>query len=244
MGYRDVVVVGGSAGGVEAARDFIASLPAELPAAVLVVIHMPAGLRSALPNILDRCGALPTVPAEHGQALRPGHVYVAVPDHHLLIHEDTIRLSRSARQNRLRPAVDALFRSAARWTGPRTIGAVLSGALDDGAVGLAAIHARGGAAVIQDPDTAIFDGMPRAALAAVDGDATVGRPAELAARVTELVRQQVAWPTEPADRDLILETDMAEHDHPNGRERPGRPAGLGCPECNGGLSIVGNSGTE
>lgn len=243
MHRRDVVVAGGSAGGIEAFCAFLAGLPADLPAAVLVVVHMPADGPSALPEVLDRCGPLPARWAVDGEPLVPGRVYVAARDHHLLVRDGVVRLSRSARQNRSRPAVDALFRSAARWCGPRAIAVVLSGVLDDGAAGLAAVHARGGAAVVQDPDDAVFGGMPRAALAAVDGDAATGTASELARCVIDLAGQPVVPPTTPPHRDLIMETDMAEHDHPVGREAPGTPAGLGCPECNGGMSVIKQGST-
>jgi two-component system chemotaxis response regulator CheB len=235
---RDVVVIGGSAGSVGALQAFVGGLPADLGAAVLVVVHRPPDTPSALARILDRSGPLPARSAEHGEPLKTGAIYVASPDYHLLIHDTAISLRRSPRQNRVRPAVDALFRSAARWCGSRTMGVVLSGALDDGAAGLAAIHARGGVAVIQDAADALFDGMPRAALTAVAGDAIVGSAAGLGVRVAALVGQPVHAPAEPPDRDLILETDMAEHDHSAGAERPGRPVQLGCPECNGGMSVV------
>ncbi|HEX8344799.1 MAG TPA: chemotaxis protein CheB [Actinoplanes sp.] len=235
---RDVVVAGGSAGGIEAFCNFLADLPADLPAAVLVVVHMPADGPSALPEVLDRCGPLPARWAVDGEPLVPGRVYVGARDHHLLVHDGVVRLSRSARQNRVRPAVDALFRSAARWCGPRTVAVVLSGVLDDGAAGLAAVHARGGVAVVQDPDDATFGGMPRAALAAVGGDAAMGTASELARCVMDLAGRPVAPPTTPPHRDLVLETDMAEHDHPVSRETVGEPAGLGCPECGGGMSVI------
>jgi two-component system chemotaxis response regulator CheB len=235
---RDVVVAGASAGGIEAFCSFLAGLPVDLPAAVLVVVHMPPEGPSVLPQVLGRCGPLPTGWAIDGEPLKPGRVYVAARDHHLLVHDGVVRLSRSARQNRVRPAVDALFRSAARWCGSRTIAVVLSGALDDGAAGLAAVHARGGAAVVQDPEDAVFGGMPRAALAAVNGDAATGTAPELARCVTELAGTPVSAPSTPPHRDLLLETDMAEHDHPLGQETPGEPVGLGCPECNGGMSVI------
>jgi two-component system chemotaxis response regulator CheB len=243
MTGRDIVVVGGSAGGIEALRGLVAGLPPDLAAAVLVVVHTPATSPGLLPRILARDTALPVAHARDGEALRPGRVYVAVPDHHLLIRDGTVRLSRSARQNRARPAVDALFRSAARWCGARVIAVVLSGALDDGAVGTAVIHAHGGVAVIQDPDEATFDGMPRAALIAVDGYAVVSPAKHLGTRIADLVAEPfVASPPLP-DPDLIRETDMTESEHPYGALPLGTPAGLGCPECNGGMSVIGDAAT-
>jgi two-component system chemotaxis response regulator CheB len=168
--------------------------------------------------------------------MTPGVVHAAVPDRHLLIGEhDLVRLSRGPRENRVRPAVDSLFRAAARWCGPRVIGVILSGALDDGAAGLAAIAQRGGVALVQRPEDAKFGGMPRAALAAVP-DATEAPAAQLARLITDLVGQPVPDVDEPSEA-LIWETDMTEHAHSTAAQA-GRPAGLGCPECSGGMNAV------
>jgi two-component system, chemotaxis family, protein-glutamate methylesterase/glutaminase len=236
--HRDLVVLGASAGGVEALRDVVAGLPADLSAAVLVVLHMPARGESALAAILDRCGPLPAQPAEDGAALLPGRIYAAVPDQHLLVRGAHIRLSRAPQQNRARPAVDALFRSAARWHGARTVGAVLSGSLDDGAAGLAAIDAAGGACLVQDPADALFPAMPRAALTVVPS-AVSGPAGALGGLIERLVNERVAEPSATStDPDLIVETDMAENTAFPADELPGRPVPVSCPDCTGGMSMV------
>ncbi len=180
---RDLVVIGASAGGVEALRGLVSGLPANLPAGVLIVLHLPPGGTSALAGILGAVCLLPTSVAEHGAEIEPGHVYVAPPDHHLLVDGRHMLLSAEPPENGHRPAVDALFRSAAGSRGQAVAGIVLSGALDDGTAGLVAIKARGGLTIVQRPDEAAYRGMPDSALANVLVDhmlpaATIGRHLE------------------------------------------------------------------
>ncbi|MFC7533289.1 chemotaxis protein CheB [Actinoplanes sp. GCM10030250] len=236
MSRRDVVVIGGSAGVHAALRKLLSRLPADLPAAVLVVTHLPPGARSTLAETLAKDSVLPVVTATDGERLRAGRVYVAVPDRHLVIGaNDVLRLSTGPRENRARPAVDALFRAAARWCGPRVVGVVLSGSLDDGAAGLAAVAAHGGAALVQDPVEARFAGMPQAALVAVPS-AVAAPAAELARLIALRAGQQVDDAEEP-DEALIWETDMVA-DGRTDAGHPQRPAALGCPECGGGMYEV------
>ncbi len=236
--HHDLVVLGASAGGVEALRDVVSGLPAGLPAAVLVVLHMPAHADSALATILNRCGPLPVEPARHGAPLRPGRIQVAVPDQHLLVKDTHTLLSRAPKQNRARPAVDALFRSAARWHGSRTVGAILSGTLDDGAAGLAAIDAVGGACLVQDPADALFRAMPTAALTVVPQAITcpaANMGEEIRRLVTERLPDPVATPPDP---DLITETEMAENVPRTASELPGHSVPISCPDCTGGMNLV------
>lgn len=233
MARRDLIVVGGSAGAHTALRKMLARLPADLPAAVVVVTHLAPGARSVLADMLARDSTLPVAPATDGAPLRLGHVHVAVPNRHLVIGAgDVLRLTAGPRDNGARPAVDPLFHAAARWAGPRVIGVVLSGSLDDGAAGLATVTARGGAALVQDPGDARFPGMPRAALAAVPS-AVVAPTAELAKVITEWVGRPVP-DAGPAGEALIWETDMIADGRSDARY-PGRPVALGCPECGGGM---------
>ncbi|MBM2618352.1 chemotaxis protein CheB [Actinoplanes sp. LDG1-06] len=235
---RDVVVLGGSAGGVEALRQVVAGLPADLPAAVLVVLHIPAQSASRLAAILDRCGPLPVRAAEHGMPLREGQVLVAVPGRHLLVRDGHVLLSGAPKQNRARPSVDALFRSVARWRGSRTVAVVLSGNLDDGAVGLAAVDAAGGACLVQDPEDADYPGMPRAALAVVPRAERL--PAvDIGFGIVQLLAEHIEPTSSSPDADLLAETDMAENfnDIPQ-RRQPGRPVALSCPDCTGGMNVV------
>jgi two-component system chemotaxis response regulator CheB len=174
--------------------------------------------------------------AQTGMPLDPGTILVAPPDHHLLVHGSRITLGRGPKENGHRPAIDPLFRSAARWHGPHVVGVVLSGALDDGAAGLWTVAERGGVAVVQDPETATYDGMPRAAVRAVP-NATLTHIDELAKVLTELCREDVGDPKRPAWHDLDTEVGVAEFDEAamGGPHRPGRPAAMTCPDCNGAM---------
>jgi two-component system chemotaxis response regulator CheB len=236
MVRRDMVVIGGSAGAHKALEQLLTRLPADLPAAVLVVLHLAPGATSSLADMLAKSCALPVRTAVDGRPAERGNVYVAVPDRHLAIDEnDVLRLTAGPRENRVRPAVDALFRSAARWCGSRVAGVVLSGSLDDGAAGLAAIAERGGTTLVQDPAGARFPGMPKAALAAVP-DATVAPAGELGALIADLAGRQVAVNGKPNDA-LIWETDMIT-DGDSGARDKGQPVGLGCPDCGGGMFAI------
>jgi two-component system chemotaxis response regulator CheB len=184
---RHVVVVGASAGGLECLVRIAGDLSPDLPASVFVVLHVSPGGPSALPAILSRSGRLPAEHARDGEAIEPGRIYVAPPDHHLLLEPGVMRLVQGPRENRVRPAIDVLFRSAAAVYGPRVIGVVMSGYLDDGATGLLAIKRQGGIAVVQDPDDAQAPAMPRAALALVEADHVVPL-SEAGALIDHLVR--------------------------------------------------------
>src|SRR5262249_4152857 len=163
MPTRDIIVVGAWAGGVEALSRLVAGLPANLPAAVFIVLHIPAGAPSLLADILTRDGLLPAAQAKHGETIRPGRIYVAPPDFHMLLRPGHIELTRGPRENHVRPAIDPLFRSVARAYGQRVVGVVLTGHLYDGTAGLMAIRGAGGVAVVQDPADALVGTMPQTA---------------------------------------------------------------------------------
>jgi CheB methylesterase len=235
-----LVVVGASAGGVEALRHFASVLPADLPACVLIVLHLPRDAPSALPSILARAGPLPTRHAVHGEPLVPGVVLVAPPDHHLMVVDSAAALTHGPQENGHRPAIDVLFRSAARARDSRAIGVVLSGSLDDGAAGAVAITSRGGRVLVQDPDEAMYPSMPCAALEASGSNVgvSVHRMGEvLSSWLSEMPDAVPADPPADPAEEPEMEVDMAELD-PRSRhepEMPGRPAGFGCPECGGAL---------
>jgi two-component system, chemotaxis family, protein-glutamate methylesterase/glutaminase len=188
MSPSQVVVVAASAGGLQPMRALLATLPADLPAAVLVVLHVPPTGGRTLPRILDRAGPLPAAAAVDGERICPGRVYVAPPDRHLLVVDGSLRLSRGPRQNGVRPAADPLFRSAALHAGPWTTAVVLSGALDDAARGSATVERRGGRVLVQDPAEADYDGMPRSSIAATEHP-IVAPAASLGKQVADLARE-------------------------------------------------------
>jgi two-component system, chemotaxis family, protein-glutamate methylesterase/glutaminase len=225
-----VIGIAASAGGVEALRRVVADLPADLPAAICVVLHIPATGRSLLAPILDRDTALTAVVAEDGQRLHAGTIYVAPADHHLLVRRRTLELSRGPKENGVRPAADPMFRSLARAWGAGAIGVVLSGALDDGSAGAVWVKEAGGTVIVQDPRTAVVPGMPSAAIAADEPDYTVPLE-EIPGVLTRLandtppVVQEEAMPSEPEPTDHL----DAEH------RPPGPPSSFTCPECSGAL---------
>ena len=249
MTGRDIIVVGASAGGVEALTELVRGLPPDFPASVFVVCHFPPGGRSVLPEILTRAGPLPATHAADGKAFRPGHIYVAPPDRHMLLAPGgRLRLTREARENHHRPAVDPLFRSAAKYYGPRVVGVVLTGSLYDGAAGMIAIRSAGGLGVVQDPRDAQVAAMPQntTQLAGADYTAPV---AGLAALLGELVRRSPgprtggeSMRTEPAPAaggpdpiERAARTAMETMAAQVRGERRGQVAPFTCPECGGSL---------
>lgn len=233
QGQREVVAIGASAGGVEALRALVSQLPLELPASLLVVMHvLPTGT-SMLPAILDRAGKLPATAAQHGEQLERGHIYIAPPDHHLLAVEGRAQLSHGPRENGHRPAIDPLFRSVARAYGERAVGMVLSGTLDDGAAGLRMLRARGAATVAQDPADALYGGMPQSAIN--NGGAThVARIAEMADLLCTLIDAPVEAVNGAPDEETFnhgATLDTAEFVRP----ADGDLTPLTCPECGGAL---------
>ncbi|HET7607103.1 MAG TPA: chemotaxis protein CheB [Gammaproteobacteria bacterium] len=232
---KDVIVVGASAGGIRALKGVLAGLPRELPASVLAVVHIPRHGTSVLPLILDAAGPLPAKAAEDGEALARGTVYVAPPDRHLLVEGGRLRLTRGPRENRVRPCVDALFRSAAVDLGPRVVGVVLSGTLDDGTAGLWAIKDRGGVAVVQQPDEAEYPDMPASALANVEVDHVL-RVAEMGPKLAALaLEKSEAQAPVPDAMAAEAEIELGGHALQKGVLELGVPSPNSCPECRGSL---------
>ncbi|MFB2921674.1 MULTISPECIES: chemotaxis protein CheB [Aerosakkonema] len=234
MPTRDIIVIGASAGGVEALINLAADLPLDISAAIFVVVHFPSYSKSVLPQILNRAGPLKAEHAKDGQAIERGHIYVAPPDWHLIVKREHIHLSRGPRENNHRPAIDTLFRSAAIAYGRRVIGVVLTGTLDDGTAGLLAVKQRGGLAIVQDPNHALFGEMPRSAIENVEIDCILPL-SEIAGVLVKLARELVVEEADRVSNSMEVESALAQMDMKTLQSdgRPGTPSAFACPECGG-----------
>ncbi|PMB51833.1 chemotaxis protein CheB [Fischerella thermalis CCMEE 5201] len=237
MPGHDIIVVGTSAGGVEALTNLAKNLPPDIKAAIFIVLHVPSHSTSVLPRILKRAGNLPVHHPLDGEAIVLGRIYVAPPNYHLLVKREYITLSRGPRENSHRPAIDPLFRTAARSYGRRVVGVILTGTLDDGTAGLKAVKMRGGVAVVQDPHNAMYSGMPRSAIENVDDIDYVLPLAEIPSVLVKLANTPVEEAENFIPNEIEFESDIAELDMEavDNDGRPGKPSGFCCPECGGSL---------
>ncbi|MGI4739715.1 MAG: chemotaxis protein CheB [Janthinobacterium lividum] len=242
MEKRNIIVIGASTGGFEALKQLVAGLPTTLDAAIFIVWHMSPDMTGVLPQVLNQQNTLPATNAVDYEAIIPGRIYVAPPDKHLLLEQGRVRVTRGPKENRFRPAVDPLFRSAAAIYGPRVIGIVLSGALDDGTAGLWTIKSRGGLAIVQEPMEAQAPSMPESALAAVAVDYCVAM-ADMAPLLVRLTAETV---TETNDVPLEEQRKTNREMRVAAQQRPLEPGTLtygqltpyACPECHGVLSAI------
>ena len=243
------IVIGASAGGLEPLKEVVSHLPADLPVPVFVVWHVHAAQKSYLPEILSWVGTLPALHPEDNTKTKAGVIYVAPPDHHLLVDRERVAVKRGPKENGFRPSIDALFRSAAYYCGPGAIGVVLSGALNDGTSGLWSIKRLGGIAIVQSPDEAEYPSMPRSALQYVQPDYAVSS-AEIAPLLIQLTQEQSAQvielgkDTEKDTRRMAKEVQIAA-----GANVPeklilelGELSQFTCPECHGALVRITEGG--
>jgi len=244
--YRDIVVIGASAGGVTALMDLVKALPADFPAPIFVVLHLPADSPSFLPQMLNPVSALPVRHPQDGETVAAGTIYLAPPDHHLLLEDDKVLVTRGPKENRFRPSIDALFRSAAYTYGPRVIGVVLTGYLDDGTSGLWSVQRMGGQAIVQEPRDAEQPSMPTNALEFVAADYVVPL-SQLAALLVRLTQERVPAKTRlPAAELDLLKIELTIAKQGGGFELGiidmGKLTPLTCPDCHGALTqlIEGN----
>ena len=241
--HRDIVVIGASAGGVQALQRLVAALPGDLPAAIFVVLHIWPGSESLLPAILARAGTLPVVDAMDGARIQPGTLMVAPSDMHLMVGYDHVMVNRGPRENRARPAINPLFRSAARAFRERVIGVILTGTLDDGTAGLWAIKECGGIAIVQSD--AQFDEMPRCARenVAVDYHVPLDEIPKLLGRLT---REHVELsPVKSVPKKIRVEEEAAKMKPPQfNLDEIGQRSIFTCPECNGALWEIDEGGLQ
>lgn len=246
MPGHDIIVIGTSAGGLKALGVILGALPADIKAVLFVVQHLAADKPSLLPKILADVGALPASHPSDGETMQTGHVYVAPPDYHLLVNQGSMRVVRGPQENRFRPAIDALFRSAARAYGSRVVGVVLTGYLDDGTVGLQAVKQQGGVAIVQDPNEAEYPSMAKSALRYVKVDycLPLAEISDLLVRLShETAAEEDAYPVTEA---IEVESKIAEQGM-NTQEFLAHVEAIGtrttytCPECNGSIWQIGTT---
>jgi len=245
MRTKQVVVVGASAGGIEALRELVAGLPADFPAPVCIVLHTAPQAPGVLDSILSRSGPLPARNAADRDRLEPGRIYIAPPDCHLLVEPGRTRVTKGPRENRFRPAIDPLFRSAAQVFGPAAIGVILTGNLGDGTAGLWTIKQLGGTTIVQDPADALFPAMPQSALDHVRIDYVLPL-SEIASLLLRLTAEEVAAPTPaaPTPESVEVEVRIAKEAPPLevGLEGISEPSPFACPECHGVLMKLKEGG--
>lgn len=235
MPCPDTIVVGASAGGLEAVLSLVRSLPADFPAAVFIVIHRGPEGPTILPSLLEQEGRLPVRVPTAAEDVRPGHIYLPPLDCHLLIDGAQVRATRGPRQHGFRPAVDPLFVSAANAHGHCVVGVILSGALDDGTAGLAAIKRHGGLAIVQDPEEALVPSMPLSAMKNVQVDAVL-RASEIGPRLVALTRQQPERSTRGARKRLAAgQTNIMPNSRTANTEAKHVLTPFTCPSCGGSL---------
>ncbi|MDB5206878.1 MAG: chemotaxis protein CheB [Flavisolibacter sp.] len=239
MSKKDIVVIGASAGGVIALVDLFKTFPKDFDGYIFVVLHLSPFTPSVMPQILSRAGHLKAVHPKDGDSMKKNTIYIAPPDFHLLIEKDKIIVKKGPKENRFRPSIDALFRSAAYTYGSRVIGVILSGLLDDGTSGLWTVNQHGGHCVIQHPADAEFPSMPLSVIEYVEVDHAVPIT-EMGALLNRLTKEPAAesasLPEEELER-LKMEINIAAQDNSfeMGVLKKGAPTALTCPECHGAL---------
>ena len=232
---KQIVVIGASAGGIEALRSLVAGLPADFPAPICIVVHLSPQSPGVLHEILNRVGTIAAARARSAERLRGGRIYVAPPDCHLVVEPGRVRVTKGPKENRFRPAIDPLFRSAAQVYGPAAIGVILTGNLDDGTAGLWAVKQLGGMAIVQDPDDALFPSMPSSALRHVRVDYCIPLT-EVAPLLVRLTSQPVPVMEAPiGSEQMEVEVKIAKEQNAidAGIERVGTPSSFACPDCHG-----------
>jgi two-component system chemotaxis response regulator CheB len=239
MDNRNIIVIGASAGGFNAIQGLIKELPPDFNASIFIVWHMAPDVTGILPRVINKQQTMPAFHPKDREPIAAGRVYVAPPDHHMIIDKNEIRITRGPKENRFRPAIDPLFRSAAYHYGPRVVGIILSGALDDGSAGLWAIKQFGGVAIVQDPDEAEVSAMPENAMRAVAVDHKL-KISAMPTVLTQLIKEEV--PVMKDSPSLLKKTETEIKVAMEDRGLENNVFGMGeltpytCPECHGVLA--------
>jgi two-component system chemotaxis response regulator CheB len=241
---KDIIVIGASVGGIEALRTIAGGLPKDFPASVFVVLHLAPESPGVLADILDRAGPLPSANALDKERIQHGRIYIAPPDQHLIIEPNRVRVTRGPKENRFRPAVDPLFRSAAQVYGPRVIGVILTGFLDDGTAGLRAVKQLGGTCVVQDPHDALAPSMPASAMRQVKVDycLSIEKIAPLLVRLTNMPVAEEGANEVPEEMDIEVRIAKEDTALEAGVLKLGEPSNYACPECHGVLLQLKDKG--
>ncbi len=240
---HDIIVIGTSAGGLKALGAIVGAIPADIDAVLFIVQHLAADKPSILPKILADVSSLPTSHPLDGELIQKGRIYVAPPDYHLLVNQGSMRVVRGPQENRFRPAIDALFRSAARAYSSRVVGVVLTGYLDDGTVGLQAVKKQGGVAIVQDPSEAEYPSMAKSALRYVKVDHCLPL-AEIPDLLVRLSKQLAVEEEHSVTEEIEVESRIAEQqmntqEFLENVEAIGTRTTYTCPECNGSIWQIG-----
>ena len=238
-----IVVVGTSSGGLDALRTVAGNLTSDFPAPICAVVHTAPDSPGLIHEIVGRATSLTTVSLRNSAKLEAGTIYFPPPDCHLVVEPSRVRATKGPKENRFRPAIDPLFRTAAQVFGPAAIGVILTGNLDDGTAGLAAIKKLGGKAVVQDPRDALFPDMPQSALSHVEVDYCVPLN-KIAPLLVDLTRQSIPAAAVPIPKDLETEVRIAREENPMaaGLEQIAKPSRFACPECHGVLLELADEG--
>ena len=234
MHGHDIIVIGASAGGVEALPRALKQLPKNFPAAFFVVLHVSPANESYLPKILARSSSLPAVHPNDGDHIEKGKIYVAPPDNHLWLKNSSVRVTKGPRVNRHRPAVDPLFESAAHVYGPRVVGVILTGSLDDGTTGLHTVKECGGVAIVQNPEDALVPSMPQSAMQFVEVDHVLPLP-KIRPLLIQLSKQKIKNLKIQCPEKVRFDMETAMMTPDEMEKKCGPPSSFICPECNGPL---------
>lgn len=239
MHVRDIIVIGASAGGVSALKELVKGLPKDFDGSIFIVLHIPSYSESRLPWILSQAGPIPAAHPKDGEVIEPGKIYVAVNDHHLILEDGIIRVKRGPKENRFRPAIDALFRSAAYVYGSRVIGVILSGLLNDGVSGLYTIQEHGGIVIIQNPNDAEQPQLPENTLEYITPDYT-----DVAENMGPLISELTRTPAPKNNKFTAKQLKLLEMEvviatkgdaFEMGIMNMGEMTPFVCPECHGAL---------